>query len=164
VVLAPVTVVTRRRALLFAGGLAFGLALVGCGEERTRTERFCERLREDASVLSGVPPTPEGLEQVIEAYREVGEVTPLAIAEDWSVISTLISAAASADPTNPAALEQVRADAIAATQAIRRVTTFAAENCGVSLDGLPVPTSPATTPDGSTVPPASPGTLPPSSG
>jgi hypothetical protein len=164
VVLAPVTVGTRRRSILVGGALA--VALVACGEDRTQTEQFCDRLREDQTVLSGLPPTPEAVEQVVDAYRAAEDVAPLAIVEDWTVISSLIAAAATADPSDAAAIEQVRTDALAATQAVQRVTTFARETCGVSLDGLPVPTTAVTLPGASTVPPATsgPGTLPPSSG
>jgi hypothetical protein len=165
VVLAPVTVGTRWRAVL-AGGFALVLALGACGEEPTRTEQFCDRLRDGQSVLVTLPPTPDALAQVVEAYRSVEEVAPLAIEEDWTVIASLVAAAAAVDPADPVAVERVRTDAIAATQAVQRVTTFARETCGVSLDGLPVPTTPVTLPDGSTIPPVTvpAGTLPPSSG
>ena len=166
-VLAPVTVGARRRSFL-AGGVALtlALALVACGESRTQTEQFCARLQEDQTILSGLPPTPEAVTQVVDAYRAAQDVAPLAIEEDWTVISSLISAAAAADPADPAAVEQVRTDAIAATQAVQRVTTFARETCGVSLDGLPVPTTVVTLPGASTVAPATstPGTLPPPGG
>jgi hypothetical protein len=166
VVLAPVTVGARRRNALAGGlALAIGLVLGACGDEPTRTEQFCDRLREDQGVLAAIPPTPDGLEQVVEAYRSVEEVAPLAIEEDWTVISSLVAAAAAVDPADPAAVERVRTDAFAATQAVQRVTVFARETCGVSLDGVPVPTT-VTLPDGSTVPavtvPA--GTLPPQGG
>jgi hypothetical protein len=166
VVLAPVTVGTRRRAAALAGGIALALGLLACGQDPTRTERFCDRLREDQTVLASLPPTPGGLDQVVAVYREVGEVAPLAIEEDWTVISTLISAAAAVDASDPAAVDQVRADALAATQSIERVTSFAAETCGVTLGALLVGTTPVTLPDGATVPPtsAAAGTLPPSSG
>jgi hypothetical protein len=166
VVLAPVTVGTLRRAVMVAGGFALGLAVVACGDDRTRTERFCDRLRDGHTVLAALPPTPEGMQQVVDAYREVGEVAPLAIQEDWTVISSLISAAAAADPTDSAATDQVRAEAIAATQAIQRVTAFVFESCGVNLGVLPTGTAPVTLPDGSTVPPTTAvvGTLPPPSG
>lgn len=167
-VLAPATDGTRRRIRLTGAAPALVmLAVLGlgaCGDDRTRTERFCDRLREDAAVLSAVPPTPDGPEQVIEAYHRAGEVAPLAIEEDWNVILAVVESAAVVDPTDTSAIEQVRADAVAATQAIERVTAFAAETCGVGLGQL---AAPATTGGGSTVAPGSPvpaGTLPPTSG
>ncbi len=166
---APVSLGRRRRALVLTGGPLLGAlaALAACGgDDGTRAEQFCDRLREDQSVLSGLPPTPDGLDQVVEAYGNLGEVAPLAVEEDWAVITSLVTAAAEVDPDDPVAVEQVRANAVAATQAILRVTAYAADTCGVSLSGLPVPSTPVTMPDGSTVPPTTPvpGTLPPPSG
>jgi hypothetical protein len=166
VVRAPVPLGRCRRTLALTGAALLAAVAACGGDDGTRAERFCDRLREDQSVLSGLPPTPDGMDQVVEAYTNVGEVAPLAVEEDWGVITSVVTAAAEVDPDDPVAVEQVRANALAASQAILRVTAYANETCGVSLSGLAVPSTPVTLPDGSTVPPTTPapGTLPVPSG
>jgi hypothetical protein len=168
VVHAPVVCGGRRR-LRRGGALAMIVAVsAACGDDAPRAERFCDRLHDDQSVLSSVPPTPEGLDQVVDAYRDAGEVAPLAVEDDWAVITALIEAAAEADPQDPVAIEQVRTEAVAATQSIERITAYAAETCGLDFSGLPLaPTSstPGEPPVGGTAPATiAPGTLPPSGG
>jgi hypothetical protein len=157
-------VATHLRAVLATGAAL--LVLASC-DEGSREDRFCERLAEDQALLAAVPPDPTRLDAFVEQYRDLADIAPLAIEEQWQTVTELFEAVATEDLTDPAAADRLRDQAVAATRPIDEVRAYARTTCGVELL-VAAPTGTATTVPGATTIPGTttttlpaPGTVPP---
>lgn len=110
------------------------MLIAGCasGPERS-TGAFCERLRAEQPHLEGPLATPEDVQRLVELYRDLAALAPLAIQEEWDRITALVEAAASVDLGDPAAVDALREQAYATERAARDVSAWVADRCGITL-------------------------------
>jgi len=152
------------RAVLATGAAL--LVLASC-DEGSREDRFCERLAEEQALLAVVPTDPDELDAFVERYRDLADIAPLAIEEQWQTVTELVEAVATEDLTDPATADRLRDQAVAATRPIDEVRAYARTTCGVELLVAARPGTATTVPGATTIPgtttttvPA-PGTVPP---
>jgi hypothetical protein len=111
------------------------LVLAGChGTSRTQA-RFCDRLRTSEPVLTAAIASPDAAHIVVEEFVALGKVTPLAIEDDWNILTDLVQTADTMDLGDPAAQSALAAKVFAADAATKNVLAYAEDRCGVDLSG-----------------------------
>jgi hypothetical protein len=153
--------VVPRRLLVAAVAALAVTALASC-DQGSRQERFCDKLVEEHTLLATVPTDPAQLDDFVERYEDLGDVAPLAIDEQWTTITDLVSAVATADLADPATADRLRDQAVAATKAVNEVRVYAQDTCGVDLVFASVaPATAPADPSATTLPATAPATVPP---
>lgn len=148
----------RSRRLIASTAFA-ALALTACGDDSASqgdAERFCAEANDHTSVIVSPPlDDEEGLAATLDFYRAMGELAPLAIAEEWNRLVVALEVATELEPGNPDSEQLVAATAYATEPAAYDVKVWLERNCGVDIpittiaphDQLPpvVPTLPGDT-------------------
>jgi hypothetical protein len=109
-------------------------ALSACNRE-TRADggAFCEAVRtEQASLTAGVA-GPEQASAMVARYRELEELAPVAVRDEWGRITDLLETAATTPTGDAEAVAELAQDALAAAQDVDTVTTWVRTTCGVDL-------------------------------
>ncbi len=110
-------------------------ALVGCSRsEAGNAERFCGEIAENKAALTAPElQYSDDVEPLLELYREIGDLAPLAIEEEWN---DLVSAyeTASTIVTGDAGSEQAAVAAIYSAEAsAAKVDAWLRANCAVDI-------------------------------
>lgn len=130
----------RRGAGAIGGvvSLALGLGatvLAGCGDDDAGSaERFCGEIDVHAAELT----TPDlqysdDIEPLLELYREIGELAPLAIEEEWRQLITNYETASTVVPDDEESLQRAVAVAYQSERAAAAVSEWLRDNCAVEL-------------------------------
>ena len=89
-------------------GTLIGLAVVvvastmtACSDTDRSGARFCGELSESVTGLSGPLSTSNEIGDLVDRYEKLDGITPLAIREDWHVITELLRAAEDVDFEDP---------------------------------------------------------------
>lgn len=113
--------------------VATGLLAVGCRDDGNAgdTEQFCALVQENVEPLRAVPQTPEQIEQLIDLWREIGEVAPLAIEPDWSAHALNLETARDSDDQ-----EEILARAYATERSAVAVAGWLQDNCAIDFGSV----------------------------
>lgn len=112
--------------------LALVAGLIGCRDDREAgsTDAFCAQVDEHQATL--FQPLADlsrtSLEAMVDLYREVGEVAPLAVEENWSAIAGVFETALSSDD-----LEAVYTEAYSSQPAAIAVAEWVQQNCAITI-------------------------------
>ena len=118
-VLGDLVVVPRLLRVVSAALIAV-TCLASC-DKGSRQDRFCKKLAEDQSLLAVVPADPGDLDDFVSRYRELDDIAPLAIEDQWHTVTELVAAVATADLQDPTAADRLRDQAVAATRSVDEV-------------------------------------------
>ncbi len=135
--------------------------LVGCSDDETASDavQFCEQARSNTALIVSPPLATEAeLAETMDFYRLMGELAPIAIAEQWDRLVGAMETAAAIVPGDPASAQQVATTAYAVERSAYEVKVWLNQNCGVDLpittiapqDPVPAQTVPVTTAPAST--------------
>lgn len=129
----PLTATSR--AVVVMAAVAVSIALVGCSRgEAPSAERFCGEVAENADALTN--PTiidNDDVGALLELYRRIGELAPLAVEDDWNQLVSAYATAATVVPGD-AASEQVALAAIYSSErSAAAVHEWLRVNCAVDL-------------------------------
>ena len=141
------------------------MTIAGCGgddQPSADAERFCAEAIQHRGAIVDPPLSDEaGLEATLAFYRTMGELAPLAIAEEWQQLVVNLETAAALEPGNPESEQLVAATAFATEPAAYAVTVWLSRNCGLDIPITTiaphefVPAITTTTTTGPDVPPPS---------
>ena len=137
--------------------------LVGCSDDGTQSSagQFCEEARTNTSLIVSPPTGTEAeLVETLDFYRLMGELAPIAIAEQWNRLVDAMETAAAIVPGDPASEQLVAKTAYAVERSAYEVKVWMNQNCGVDLpittiapqDPIPAQTVPVATVPGSGAP------------
>ena len=146
-----------------AVGVVGATLLVGCSDDETGSDaaQFCEQARTNTALIVSPPLATEAeLAETMDFYRLMGELAPIAIAEQWERLVGAMEAAAAIVPGDPASAQQVATTAYAMERSAYEVKVWLNQNCGVDLpittiapqDPIPAQTVPVATVPGGTAP------------
>jgi hypothetical protein len=127
-------------------------ALTACSREtRADGAAFCDAVRTEQATLTAGVASPEQAAAVVERYRELEELAPVAVRDEWGRVTDLLETAAITPTGDAEAVAALAQDALAAAQDVDTVTTWLRTTCGVDLrPGLatdqPVPPALTTAP------------------
>jgi hypothetical protein len=127
-------VTTRRAAPLLAAALSIaGLAACG-GSEPPSAERFCGEVQLNRDQLTNPEIATQGdIDAVLDLYREIAALAPLAVADDWNQLVTAYETASTVvigdEESEQLALEAIyRSESSAAA-----VQQWLQDNCAVDI-------------------------------
>lgn len=140
--------------------------LTACGDEGVQSdaERFCGEASARRDMIIAPPMATEAeLEATLDFYRLMGELAPLAIAEQWNEIVVAMETAVTVVPGDAESEQRVALQAYATERSAYEVAVWLQGNCGVEIPITtiapqdPLPARTTTTTSG---PPGSAGTAP----
>lgn len=129
---------SRRRSIPIAS-LALVVASVGaCGTDdevvRSDAAGFCRQATEQRDVILSPPMANEAeLQASLEFYRLMGQLAPVAIAEEWAVLVNAMETASTVVPGDPESEQLVAMTAYATEPSAFRVKDWLLDNCGLDL-------------------------------
>ena len=142
-----------RRDLLILSTLLAVAATVACSDPERTGARFCAELGEQAPLLAGPLGTPDEVDELVKRYRDLEKITPLAIEEEWTILTDLVEAASDVDPSDPRSQQDVADAAYKAERPARDIAIWVETTCGISMPdvvgvegSVPVVTAPQVAP------------------
>lgn len=142
-----------RRDLLILSTLLAVAATVACSDPERTGARFCAELGEQAPLLAGPLGTPDDVDELVKRYRDLEKITPLAIEEEWTILTDLVEAASDVDPSDPRSQQDVADAAYKAERPARDIAIWVETTCGISMPdvvgvegSVPVVTAPQVAP------------------
>jgi len=134
-------------------GILIGLATVvvatsACSDTDRSGARFCGELAESVVGLSGPITNSEEIGDLVDRYERLDDITPLAIREDWHVVTELLKAAENVDFEDPRSRQDLADAAYNAERKAREVTSWVQSTCALDMPdiiGIEGPDAPMTT-------------------
>jgi hypothetical protein len=127
----------RPVALAFCGAAALCGFLAACSrgdDVQSDAERFCgEAIAQRANIVAPPLDTEAELEATLDFYRLMGQLAPIAIAEEWNALLVNLETAATVVPGDPESEQKVAMTAYATEPAAFKVKEWLQENCGLDI-------------------------------
>ena len=124
-------------AIIVAIMAAFGLTtLAACGDDGVQSdaERFCGEASTRRDMIVAPPmATEQEVEATLDFYRLMGELAPVAIADQWNQIVAAMETASTVVPGDPDSQQQVALQAYATERSAYEVAVWLRRNCGVDI-------------------------------
>jgi hypothetical protein len=86
-----------------------------------------------------------GIEATSTLYRSITSIAPLAVQKEWETMTSNVAAAATLDPSDPAAVQRIADMARSSQHAATAIADYTTKICGVTL-ATPTTTLPAIAP------------------
>jgi hypothetical protein len=112
------------------------LSLAACGDDgvESNAERFCgEATNRRDMIVSPPMATEEEVEATLDFYRLMGQLAPVAIAEQWNDIVNAMETASTIAPGDPSSEQQVALQAYATERSAYEVAVWLKRNCAVDI-------------------------------
>jgi len=113
--------------------VAVASTLVACSDTDRSGARFCGELSESVAGLGGPLSPSEEIGDLVDRYEKLDEITPLAIRDDWHVITELLRSAEDVDFEDPRSRQDLADAAYTAERSARAVATWVESTCGVDM-------------------------------
>jgi hypothetical protein len=113
-----------------------GGAIAGCGsdDDGGDTQRFCTRVAANTEAIVRPPlVTDDDIENTLDTYRDLAELAPISIEEEWRDLLVNIETASTMVPDDPESLQRTVAVAYATERSAVAVHDWVLANCGVDL-------------------------------
>ena len=110
--------------------------LAGCGDDGVQSdaERFCGEASTRRDMIVAPPmATEQEVDATLDFYRLMGELAPVAIADQWNQIVTAMETASTVAPGDPDSQQQVALQAYATERSAYEVAVWLKRNCGVDI-------------------------------
>lgn len=123
-------------AIVAALALTSLLSLAGCGDDgvQSNAERFCgEATTRRDMIVSPPMATEDEVAATLDFYRLMGQLAPVAIAEQWNDIVHAMETASTVAPGDPSSEQQVALEAYASERSAYEVAVWLKRNCGVDI-------------------------------
>ncbi len=103
-------------------------------EVRSDAERFCgEAVVQRDNIVAPPLGSEAELQATLDFYRLMGQLAPVAIADDWNVLVVNLETAASLVPGDPESEQLVAKTAYASEPSAFRVMRWLRANCGLDI-------------------------------
>jgi hypothetical protein len=138
--------------------------LAGCGGDDgvgSDAERFCGEATTQRDMIVAPPMATEAeVEATLDFYRLMGQLAPVAIADQWNEVVHALETASTVVPGDPESEQQVALQAYATERSAYEVAVWLRRNCGVDIpittiapqDPIPARTTTTTVVGETTVP------------
>jgi hypothetical protein len=124
------------RAALALMSVASLVSLTGCGDDGVQSdaERFCgEAVSRRDMIVSPPMANEQEVEATLDFYRLMGQLAPVAIADQWNAIVHAMETASTVAPGDPSSEQQVALEAYATERSAYEVAVWLKRNCGVDI-------------------------------
>lgn len=110
------------------------LAACGGGDVESDAERFCgEAIANRNSIVAPSLTTEDEVEATLDFYRLMGQLAPIAIAEEWNDVLVSLETASTLVPGDSESEQLVAQTAYATEPAAFAVKKWLLENCGLDI-------------------------------
>ena len=110
--------------------------LAACGDDGVQSdaERFCGEASTRRDMIMAPPmATEQEVDATLDFYRLMGELAPVAIADQWDQIVAAMETASTVVPGDPDSQQQVALQAYATERSAYEVAVWLKRNCGVDI-------------------------------
>ena len=107
--------------------------LASCASPARTATNFCRQLQKELPGIALPAATPREVSDLVASYGRLLDVAPLAVQEDWTVLTELIRAAAKVDAADPASVQAVADLSYASQKNAANAAAWALANCGVDI-------------------------------
>jgi hypothetical protein len=150
-----IAVTVGRSAQLITAALSI-VTLAACdGSEAPSAERFCGEVQENRDQLTNPSiAVDEDIDDLLDLYREIGALAPLAVADNWNQIVSAYETASTVVIGDEASEQEALVAIYRSERSAAAVDRWLQDNCGVDIGPVftVVPQGPASE---ATVPPTS---------
>ena len=123
-----------RRVLTSIAMAALMVLAAGCNRGTVPSGKaFCDQVSARLADLRGPVVDPAAARAAVQAYRDLGAVTPAPVRDAWRAVTALGESAASLDLTSPEAQSRFAEQALAAAPQVKTITDYTHDTCGVDL-------------------------------
>ena len=113
-----------------------GVTLAACGDDAPAgdAERFCGEIDVHRDALTRPQLTYEDdIEPVLDLYRMIGDLAPLAIEREWDQLITNFETASTVVPDDPTSVQRAVEMAYRSETSAAAVDRWLRENCGIDM-------------------------------
>ncbi len=120
--------------LLIAAAIVAGL-LAACGSDDSgNAERFCGEIQLHAAELTQPDLTyTDDIEPFLDLYRDIAELAPLAIEQEWDHLVTAYETASTVVPGDPESEQRALAAIFSTEKSAAAVDSWLERNCAVDI-------------------------------
>lgn len=120
------------RLLTFGAAVSVTFAVVasGCSDTNRTAGRFCAELQTRLPSLTTPPATSNDVENLVRRFEELNRMTPLAIEEEWQIVTDLVALASNVIASDPASRQELADAAYKAERPAREMTNWVEATCG----------------------------------
>lgn len=111
--------------------LAF--TLVSCSETPRTATNFCRQLAKEVPGITQPTATPAEVTSMLDRYKRLGKVAPLAIEPDWKSLTELLTLASRANGNDPESIQAVIDMSYSTQKAADAAAKWIRETCGVDI-------------------------------
>lgn len=127
-----------RRHSIWIAGIAALATVAGCdGDDEpiaSDARAFCGRATDERDMILAPPMATEAeLQASLEFYRLMGQLAPVAIAEEWGTLVLAMETASTVVPGDPASEQLAAMTAYASEPSAFRIKDWLLDNCGLDL-------------------------------
>lgn len=110
-------------------------ALSGCSDDDGGdTQQFCAEVAANtAAIVTPALVTEDDVDETLDTYRELADLAPISIEEEWRDLLVNIETASTMVPDDPESLQRTVAVAYATERSAVAVRNWVLANCGVDL-------------------------------
>jgi hypothetical protein len=141
---------STRRTRLAVALVVVAAAAAGCGgDSGGDAERFCGEVAANKDTLTNpVLNYADDIEPLLDLYREVGDLAPLAVEDDWNQIVAAYETASTVVPGDQASEQEALAAIYSSEESAAAVDQWLRDNCAVDIGPVftIVPHTPVTAP------------------
>lgn len=109
------------------------LSLSACSDTDRSGSRFCGELADKLPGLTGPLATSDDIGDLVDRYESLNKITPLAIRDDWNVVTELMKVAENVDYEDPRSIQDLADAAYKAERSAREVARWAESTCGLDM-------------------------------
>jgi len=123
----------------------FTLAVLtnACAETTRTATNFCRQLALEVPAITQPTATPAEVSQMLDRYKRLAKVAPLAIEEDWKSLTELLTVASRVNPNDAESVQTVIDMSYSTQKAADASAKWIRETCGVDIStGLSVGPTP----------------------
>ena len=139
----------HRPSALLAAALGATLAFSACGESAGSAERFCGEVEANKAALTNPELAySDDIEPLLELYRDIGDLAPLAIEDDWNQLVSAYETASTVVVGDQASEQEALAAIYSSEESAAAVDRWLRANCAVDIGPVftIVPHTPVTAP------------------
>ena len=122
--------VARLLSLSVAVAVSCIVVMTGCSDTNRTAGRFCAELQAQLPSLTTPPATSNDVEDLVRRFEKLNRMTPLAIEEEWQIVTDLVAMASDVIPSDPASRQELADAAYKAERPAREMTTWVEATCG----------------------------------
>jgi hypothetical protein len=116
-------------------GVVVAVVLAACGgDDAPSAERFCGEVAANRDALTSPAISfDDDIAPVLDLYRRIGDLAPLAVEEDWNQLVTAYETASTVTPGDAASEQDALAAIYASERSAVAVDRWLTANCGVDI-------------------------------